>query len=230
MNLPRYISVASANYSPNREDLEFSSVGGTSYSMLSNPCADVASVEYSYLARQDAAAQTHPSIRDYGHGNIRYRLVGSHGITEAEQGTNTVSNPRSPFVTTQVPQMSPEAFSRFLESCVVYPERLRYLRQEAEEEGIEFNEASVIDFYRFVDLTDHNGIASLILTDEGNTRAVWRTGPDNHFALDFLGDGHVHYVIFKLKPGDTEITRVADAVTIEELRQLIDDFHLQSLV
>ncbi len=111
-----------------------------------------------------------------------------------------------------------------------YQNRLDELREAAAEEELSVNEQSISDFWRFVEDASANASASLILTVEGDIRAVWRTGPEDHIGLHFKGDGLVHYVVFKRVLPNEDVTRVAGACTIDEAQQLVAKYEMQSLV
>lgn len=111
-----------------------------------------------------------------------------------------------------------------------YHDRLELLREEAAFEGIQLNEGSVTDFWGFVEAEPRKKRASLILTVEGNLRAVWRTGPENHIGIHFKGDGAVHYVVFKRMPGADTVTRTSGACAISEVAELISRHKMGRLV
>ena len=66
----------------------------------------------------------------------------------------------------------------------------------------------------------------------GNLRAVWDddNDGDRHVALQFLGGGHVQYVIFKRRPGVVKVSRVAGADTLDGIRRQVQAFDLNPLV
>lgn len=77
-----------------------------------------------------------------------------------------------------------------------YSQRIEWLRSEGICEHITVNEASVRDFFAFVDAGSYSLRASLVLHDNGNIRALWRPGGENRIGIQFRGDGNASFVIF----------------------------------
>ena len=113
-----------------------------------------------------------------------------------------------------------------------YRDRLADLREAAEEEGIEWSESSEHDFRAFVTGNPGWRKCSVALMDNGNLRAVWDDDNDDarHVALQFLGGGHVQYVIFKRRPGAGKVSRVAGADTFDGIKRQVGAFDLNPLV
>ena len=107
-----------------------------------------------------------------------------------------------------------------------YQRRIAELREYGIEDGVAIRAASEQDFWAFVGTLPAARKASLVLTDDGNLRAVWKDGPEGHLGLQFLGDGQVQYVIFKQRRGDTTISRVAGVDSFADIKIRIDDFGL----
>ena len=113
-----------------------------------------------------------------------------------------------------------------------YRERLANLREAAEEEGIEWSEASQQDFEAFVTGNPGWRKGSVVLMDNGNLRTVWddEHDDDRHVALQFLGGGQVQYVMFKLRPGARQASRVAGNDTFDGIKRQVAAFDLNPLV
>lgn len=113
-----------------------------------------------------------------------------------------------------------------------YHERLATLREAAEEEGIEWSEASQQDFQAFVTGNPGWRKGSVVLMENGNLRTVWddEHDDDRHVALQFLGGGQVQYVMFKLRPGARQASRVAGNDTFDGIKRQIAAFDLNPLV
>lgn len=114
-----------------------------------------------------------------------------------------------------------------------YRDRLAELREAAEDEGIEWSEASEHDFRVFVIHNPGWRKGAVVLVDNGNLRAVWDddNDDDRHVALQFLGGGHVQYVIFKRRPGASGASsRVAGDDTFDGIKRQVGAFDLNSLV
>ena len=93
--------------------------------------------------------------------------------------------------------------------------RIKYLRNEAEQDGISLNPASERYFWRFVNSVCQNRRACLFLLDNGNLRAVWKDENDAQVGLQFRDDGMVQYVIFARSKSEDEITPAYGRVSID---------------
>ena len=56
------------------------------------------------------------------------------------------------------------------------------------------------------------------------------TTTTRHVALQFLGGGHVQYVIFKRRPGAAKVSRVAGTDTFDGIKRQVEAFDLNQLV
>ena len=113
-----------------------------------------------------------------------------------------------------------------------YRERLADLRQAADEEGIEWSEASRQDFQTFVIGNPGWRRGDVVLMDNGNLRVIWDDDHDDdrHVALQFLGGGYVQYVIFKRRPEAVKVSRVAGTDTLDGIKRQVEAFDLNPLV
>lgn len=108
--------------------------------------------------------------------------------------------------------------------------RIDVLRSYAEQDSFSLNPSSERDFWRFLRAEPFAREGNLVLTDNGNLRAVWKGEHGSHIGLQFLGGGTVQYVIFKQRTATSEISRVAGRDSIDGVRRQIAAFDLQSLV
>lgn len=96
--------------------------------------------------------------------------------------------------------------------------RLTQLIESHEEEGEEISaatERSLFDLIHFLLQWPQLRPPELVMTPGHQFRAQWRTGPSQHLAIDFLGDGRAAYVAFAPdanEPG--QISRVAGVVPL----------------
>ena len=111
-----------------------------------------------------------------------------------------------------------------------YLVRIKTLRSHGELEGIIARTASERDFWHFVRAMSFIRKAQLILMDNGNLRAVWKSQDGSHLGLQLLGHERAEYVIFKRRPATKDISRVAGVDTLEGVARQIDAFDLTSLV
>lgn len=103
--------------------------------------------------------------------------------------------------------------SDFLQVVLELSKRIQTLKIEAELDGVNFSLASYADFLSFLAETQPRSRPSLFLNDNGNLRALWRNNVREQVGLQFLGGGHIQFVIFKRRPGAEAMTRVAGVDT-----------------
>lgn len=111
-----------------------------------------------------------------------------------------------------------------------YVSRIEFLREEASEEGITFNENSELDFWKFIASIPFVRKGRLFLMDNGDLRAVWDDNEDNLVGLQFLGDSSVRYVIFKRRTESGFVSRVAGSDTLNSVIAQIKAFELDALL
>lgn len=111
-----------------------------------------------------------------------------------------------------------------------YASRTEFLREEAAEEGILFNENSRRDFWRFIEMIPFPRRGRLFLMDNGDLRAVWDDNEDNLVGIQFLGNSSVRYVIFKRRTASGFVSRVAGSDTLNGLIAQIKAFELDALL
>ena len=112
----------------------------------------------------------------------------------------------------------------------MYGAQIGSLREEAELENIAINESSISAFWSFVNAMTRVRVADIFIADSGDLSAEWRTGPENHFELRFLGENRVNYVYFVRHPGEEDLSRVYGVEDQSRVDKLIDALDLQSLV
>lgn len=111
-----------------------------------------------------------------------------------------------------------------------YKSRIKFLKDEAIQEGIMLSEASEMDFRRFVFAHPNLRKGSLVLTDNGNIRAIWKGSQGSHLGLQFLGSGMVQYVMFNQRENKKEISRASGRDAIREALWQINAFGLVALL
>ncbi len=111
-----------------------------------------------------------------------------------------------------------------------YRERIEELREYGEEDGVTISPASEKDFWAFVKSLPATRKGSLVLMDNGNLRAVWRGGKENHLGLQFLGGRMVEYVIFKRRSRAKKVSRVAGTDTFNGIKKQIEAFELSAML
>ena len=101
-----------------------------------------------------------------------------------------------------------------------YASRLDRLRSFSEEDGIEFSAVSEHDFLDFACSEPQTKLASFVLLDNGNLRAVWRSG-EQEVGVQFYGGGSVQYLISR-ESDDGKIAYSAQRGTFGDLLAAIE--------
>ncbi|MDD9984065.1 MAG: hypothetical protein OXU81_22360 [Gammaproteobacteria bacterium] len=109
-----------------------------------------------------------------------------------------------------------------------YQRRIDQLRSFAEEDGIALSSLSEDDFFDFACNEPQTRAASLVLLDNGNLRAVWRSG-QQEVGVQFYGGGSVQYLISR-EGDDGKITHTARRGTFEEFSAAIEGAGLGGLL
>jgi hypothetical protein len=79
--------------------------------------------------------------------------------------------------------------------------------------------AAVLDLIIFLTLHPALDFPSIVLTPSGNVRIQWRRVRGEHFAIEFLGDNVVQYVIFA---PDRETT--SGVATVDSIMQIAEPY------
>ena len=104
-----------------------------------------------------------------------------------------------------------------------YEARLEWLTEVGAEDDIELNESSKRDFFSFIDSELYLNVASLVLLDNGNIRAVWKPGNQNQIGIQFRGNGKASYLIFK-RLSEDDVSRTVGLTSLAGLRTEIQKF------
>lgn len=116
------------------------------------------------------------------------------------------------------------------EICHSYVSRIEFLREEAPEEGMNFNENSKRDFWRFIEMIPFPRRGYLLLMDNGDLRVVWDDNEDNLVNIQFLGNSSARYVIFKRRTESGLVSRVAGSDTLNGVIFQIKAFELDAFL
>ena len=111
-----------------------------------------------------------------------------------------------------------------------YQDRIEVLRCEGEVDGFTLNASSEEDFYLFVKSAPFTRRASLVLIDNGNLRAVWRSNDGSHLGVQFRGGQAASYVIFKPRSSTPDFSRVSGTDTLDGVKRQIHAFGLETLL
>ncbi|WP_419934132.1 hypothetical protein [Candidatus Palauibacter sp.] len=128
---------------------------------------------------------------------------------------------------------APQPWSALLRLPTVlsaYEERVATLREYGEADGITLRAASEDAFLNFIKSNAYTRQASLVLLDNGNLRAVWKSDDGSHVGVQFRGGQAAGYVIFKRRDHGAETSRVAGKDTLDGVRGQIRAFGLEKLM
>lgn len=80
---------------------------------------------------------------------------------------------------------------------------------------------SLQDFIDFLQSAPNLAYPDVVLTPHGNIRTEWRKGRNQHFAVEFMGEGEVRFVVFAPDAKHSEkITRVSGLTSVDSLMDL----------
>ncbi len=111
-----------------------------------------------------------------------------------------------------------------------YSLRIEELKGYAVEDEIEVNPASERDFWGFLESLPASRRASLVLSNVGNLKAVWKDADANQFSIQFLGDGQGEYIIFKRRQNASKISTVVGIDSLQGIQVQMVAFEIVDLV
>ncbi len=103
---------------------------------------------------------------------------------------------------------------------MAYASRIEQLHLFAEEDGIGFSTESESDFLDFACTDPSTKLASLVLLDNGNLRALWSMGKQE-IGVQFHGNGSLQYLISRER-GDGKIIHTADRGTFGDFSDAVE--------
>ena len=157
-------------------------------------------------------------------------MSGEPAVTDQEENARLAFLVPESFPVDQLPESIDETPDLTIQTYRAYARRVEELRSLVEAEEVQVNESSVRDFWSFVRSAPEAAKAGLILTDNGNLRAVWKGDNSSRVGIQFLGDGQSEYLIFVRRPGSKKMSRVVGIDTLEGVVQQIHSFELTYLV
>ncbi len=84
---------------------------------------------------------------------------------------------------------------------------------------------SLRDFINYLQSIPNVRYPSVVLTTNGNIRLEWRKARNHHFAVEFLGDGNVRFVVFAQDPKHPErTTRVSGLTSADSLLSIVQPY------
>ena len=108
---------------------------------------------------------------------------------------------------------------------------LAKISQEEYPEHAPIAPESLQDFVAFLESTLKLVYPGVVLTPSGNIQAEWRNGKNRHFAVEFVGSGDVHFVVFAPDPKDAYKTiRASGMATVASLTDIVRPYGVDSWV
>ena len=109
-------------------------------------------------------------------------------------------SPRQPSVAELILHVRERFRAKFAERLAKRLDYLAKLSQEEYPEQAPIPPESLQDFVTFLESTPKLVYPGVVLTPSGNIQAEWRKGKNRHFAVQFVGSGDVHFVVFAPAP------------------------------
>ncbi len=104
-------------------------------------------------------------------------------------------------------------------------DRLEFLFDASKEEyadEVAILPESLSSFVGFMQSAKNLNYPDVVLSPSKNIRVQWRTGPNRHFAVEFLPTGDTHFVIFSPDPMHPEKTiRMSGIVSVDSLMETV---------
>ncbi len=169
----------------------------------------------------------------YGNGSLR--IDENNGSPKMVWAGNPSSGTESPSRIRQIAVSDLRTLEDFSAEVTcpgweAYEPRMKFLRNESQNDGVVINRASEFDFKEFIRATPNFRKGSLVLMDNGNLRATWKDHCGNRLGLQFLGERMVQYVIFRKRRGEKMVSRVTGRDSFEGIVRQIDAFDLQAVL
>lgn len=111
-----------------------------------------------------------------------------------------------------------------------YANRIEVLKEQAELDGYSLNRASRDAFFEFLKKNPLMKRGRLVLMENGNLRAVWKGGKEDHVGLQFINNQSIQYVIFTRRAPQSPISRVSGRDTPDGIKKQIEAFDLDSVL
>ena len=111
-----------------------------------------------------------------------------------------------------------------------YDDRIEILKKQAEADSYSLNPDSLTTFMAFFKKILFLKQGRLVLLENGNLRAVWKSDRGDHIGLQFLDKCVIQYVIFRNRDSSLPISRVTGRDTIDGVIRQIVAFDLKDLL
>ena len=111
-----------------------------------------------------------------------------------------------------------------------YLRRIEDLREDARLDAMPWNGDSGADLLAFINANPGWRQGRLGLMDNGNLYAVWKDAAGSLLSIQFRGRQLAEFVIFRRRPGATEVSRIAGSDTLDGVKRQVGSFDLLGLV
>ena len=110
--------------------------------------------------------------------------------------------------------------------------RLNFLVEASREEYPDqepISPQSLQDFVNFLQESDNLACPEVVLTPNGNIRSQWKKSRNQHFAVEYLGNRNVRFVVFAPDQNyPDKITRVSGQTSLDSLMNHVIQFGVLS--
>ncbi|MGH8566174.1 MAG: hypothetical protein ACREXW_19665 [Gammaproteobacteria bacterium] len=131
-------------------------------------------------------------------------------------------SPRQLSVAELILHVREQVKAEFAERLAKRLDYLAKISQEGFPEQAPIAPESLQDFVAFLESTSKLVYPGVVLTPSGNIQAEWRKGKNRHFAVEFVGNGDVHFVVFAPDPKDPYKTiRASGMATVASLTDIV---------
>lgn len=107
-----------------------------------------------------------------------------------------------------------------------YDERIRFLEEEGELDGVSINHESLRGFMEFISRYIPTKSGGLALYDNGNLRAVWNSDGESFVGLQFLNRELIEYILFSQTAPSLPVSRSYGQAAIDSVMSQIKALEL----
>ena len=113
-----------------------------------------------------------------------------------------------------------------LNTAKEYDERLSFLEEEGNLDGVSLNPDSISGFMEFIEKYMPTVSGGLVLIDNGNIRAVWNSNCESFVGIQFLNRQLTEYVLFSQTSPSLPVSRSFGQASIDSVMNQIEALEL----
>ena len=113
-----------------------------------------------------------------------------------------------------------------LKAAKNYDERLSFLKEEGNLDGVSLNPDSISGFMKFIEKYIPTIRGGLVLIDNGNLRAVWHSDCESFVGIQFLTHELTEYVLFSKTSPSLPVSRSFGQANIDSVLNQIEALEL----